>query len=382
MTIPAQIQAIDQTILDPLVQQATGRPTVAVVDWSYHPVHGGGGEGIGVYRFQGTASDTQTTIPWSLILKILAPPPHAGGTNDWNYWKREVHAYQSRLLQTRSSGITAPQCFAIREQSDGLVWLWLEDIPQNLAQSWSLEDYHAVAYQLGEFNSTYLVQQSFPDAPWLSHNWLRGFVEENAEAVVQLQQSLDHPWVRRVFPRPRADALLKTWAIREHYLCALETLPHTLCHLDAFRRNLLLRQRPDGTRETVAIDWAYMGQAALGEDLVPLLIGSVNFLELEVQAAQDVEAQVVDHYLAGMHAGGWHGNLRHVQLGYAAHGALRYGVGTLRLILPVLLDETLHPIFEQIFHHPIDRLCDRWEIVLSRFTLRLADEALHLIERM
>lgn len=187
MTIPAQLQAIDQTILDPLVQQATRRPPAAVVEWSCHPVYAGGGEGVGVYRFLGNASDAQTAVPWSLILKILESPPHAGGVRDWNYWKREVHAYRSGLLQTPSSGIAAPQCFAISEQSDGRVWLWLEDISQNPAQSWSLDDYGAVAYQLGAFNATYLVQQSLPDAPWLSQNWLRGFVEENAEAVVQLQ---------------------------------------------------------------------------------------------------------------------------------------------------------------------------------------------------
>ena len=382
MTIPAQIQAIDQIILDPLVQQATGRPTVAVVEWSCHPVHAGAGEGTGVYRFLGNASDAQTAVPWSLILKILEAPPHAGGVSDWNYWKREVHAYYSGLLQTLSRGITVPQCFAMSEQSDGLVWLWLEDISQNPAQSWSVNDYLAVAYQLGEFNSAYLVRQSLPDAPWLSQNWLRGFVEENAEAIVQLQQSLSHPWVRRVFPQPAADALLDTWRMREHYFGILETLPQTLCHLDASRRNLLLRPRTDGTRDTVAIDWAYMGHAALGEELVPLIVGSVVFMELGVQAAQDLEEQVLARYLAGLQAGGWQGEPRHVRLGYAAAGALRYGVGTLRLLLPVLLDEALHPIVEQIFHHPIDRLCDCWEMVLNRFTLRLADEALRLRERI
>lgn len=380
MTIPAQIQAIDQTILDPLVQQATERPTVAVVDWSCHPVHGGGGEGTGVYRFLGNASDAQTAVPWSLILKILGPPPHAGGLSSWNYWKREVHAYHSGLLQTLSRGIAVPQCFASSEQPDGLVWLWLEDISQNPAQSWSLDDYLAVAYQLGKFNSTYLVQQSLPDARWLSQNWLRGFVEENAEAVVQLQQSLDHPWVRRVFPPPAADALLDTWKTRENYFSILETLPHTICHLDAFRRNLLLRSRTDGTRETVAIDWSYMGHAALGEELVPLIVGSVLFMELGVQAALDLEEQVLAQYLAGLQAGGWQGEPRHVRLGYAAAGALRYGVGTLRLVLPGLLDETLHPIYEQVFHHPMERLCDCWEMVLNRFTLRLADEALRMRE--
>jgi hypothetical protein len=267
-------------------------------------------------------------------------------------------------------------------RSDGRVWLWLEDISQNPAQSWSLDDYGAVAYQLGAFNGMYLVQQSLPDAPWLSQNWLRGFVEQNAEAVVQLQQSLDHPWVRRVFPRPAADALVDTWRTREHYVGTLETLPQTLCHLDATRRNVFLRSRTDGTRETVAIDWAYMGHAALGEELVPLIVGSVLFMELGVQDAQDLEEQVLAQYLAGLQAAGWQGEPRQVRLGYAAAGALRYGVGTLRLMLPVLLDETLHPIVEQIIHHPIDRLCDCWGMVLKSFTLRLADEALRLQESM
>jgi hypothetical protein len=50
--------------------------------------------------------------------------------------------------------------------------------------------------------------------------------------------------------------------------------------------------------------WAYMGHAALGEELVPLIIGSVVFMELGVQAAQELEKQVLAQYFVGLQVGG------------------------------------------------------------------------------
>src|SRR5919201_6300912 len=74
-----------------------------------------------------------------------------------------------------------------------------------------------------------------------------------------------HPLIRRAYPTPVAERLLRLHAGRGVLLDRLDRLPHTLCHLDAFRRNLFARVTDDGRQQTVAIDWASIGFAALGE---------------------------------------------------------------------------------------------------------------------
>jgi hypothetical protein len=63
-----------------------------------------------------------------------------------------------------------------------------------------------------------------------------------------------------------------------------------------------------------------------------------------------------------------------MRLGYAVAGALRYTLGALKLVLPVLLDERRHPAVEQIFGHPMAVVCERWAEVFSH-TLWLAEQA-------
>ena len=57
-----QIRAIDQATLTPLVRQALGSESVALVDWQVAPF--GGGAGQCVYRFAGTAQDQEQAVPW------------------------------------------------------------------------------------------------------------------------------------------------------------------------------------------------------------------------------------------------------------------------------------------------------------------------------
>jgi len=42
-------------------------------------------------------------------------------------WNREVLTYESGLLAALPAGLVAPRCFDVREHA-GLVWLWLEEV--------------------------------------------------------------------------------------------------------------------------------------------------------------------------------------------------------------------------------------------------------------
>jgi hypothetical protein len=80
-------------------------------------------------------------------------------------------------------------------------------------------------------------------------------------------------------------------------------LPHTLCHGDAWRRNLFARRDPHGREQTVAIDWADVGIGAVGEDLVDFVPGPATFYELEV-ADPHLDRIAFAGYLEGLREAG------------------------------------------------------------------------------
>ena len=379
----AQLNTLDSKILTPVVRRACGNESLELDQWTIQQIHGGGGEGVGIYRLTGQATNHGVlNDQWSLILKVLGRSEAALDLSSWGYWRREAEAYQCGFMNDLPAGLKTPRCFGVSEPADGIAWLWLEDVEQAKSSALQLTDYQRVAHQLGQFNGHYLTGQSAPVYPWLSRGWLRGWVELNASAVDHFSQSLDQRWIKRVWPRSSAEAFLQTWAERELYFRTLERLPQTLCHLDVFRRNLLPRSRPAGDHEMVIVDWSFVGQGALGEELVPLVVASIAFMEVDILMGGELEEKAFAGYLEGLHESGWRGDPQLVRLGYASAAALRYGVGVLRLMLPFLLDETLQPMAEQFWGRPFQVLCEAWSIVNSRFTLRLAEEARELMDKL
>jgi hypothetical protein len=271
-TQTAKVAAIDPSMLTPLVRGALNSETVEVLDWDYEQLHGGAGTGNAVYRFKGQGCDREQELSWSLILKTAHPEGDNTRISAWNYYKREADAYRSGWLDNLPGGLAAPRCFDVVEHRDGSCWMWLEDVADEIGPHWPLEQYGLVARHLARFNGAYLVERSLPDWSWLSSEWLRRVIENSAPAMPLLRDSLDHALVRRWLPGDAGDRYLRLWQERGVYLDALERLPQTLCHFDIFRRNLFSRRAVGGDPQTVAIDWAFAGKGALGEDLVPLLI--------------------------------------------------------------------------------------------------------------
>jgi hypothetical protein len=373
------LHTLERSAITPLVRRAMHSPTLEVSDWSVYPIHSGDGEGLGVYRFVGTGEDRGRPVGWSLILKTFGAPPEGGEEADWNYWKREAMAYRSGLLDDLPGGIAAPRCLAVDESAEGIVRLWLEDVAPANDEPWALDRYALAARHLGRFNGAYLVERSLPDAPWLSTNWLRGWVGANEAAMDHLKRVLEHPLVRQVYPEGVAASFLQLWTERELFLDRLDRLPHTLCHLDAFRRNLLDRRLTDGSEQTLALDWAFVGKGAIGEELGPLIQASIEFFEAEGITAQELEEVAFQGYLEGLTDAGWRGDPQVVRFDYTASTALRYGVGTVRLVLPILLDEQLHTRVEQLLGRPIEVVFEKWAEETGHI-VTLTDEAYQLAD--
>jgi hypothetical protein len=367
-TTAAQLAAIDQATLTPLVQSALGSETAEVLDWDCEQLHGGIGIGTAIYRLAGQGRDQGQTVPWSLILKTLQPQVPGDDPSAWNYYKREADAYQSGWLDELPGGLAAPRCFGVLDHAEGACWMWLEDIRDRFASQWSLKQYGLVARHLGQFNGAYLVDRPLPDWPlpawsWLSSDWLRHYVEQSAPAMEPLRGTLASPWGRRWLPEEDRDQYFRLWAERALYLDALDRLPQTICHFDLFRRNLFARRTAAGDDQTVAIDWAFVGSGPIGADLNPLVWMSIALAGVEMDKLQELEEIVFAGYLEGLRDAGWRGDPLQVRLGYTA-ASVRYLFPEIGRWVAIILDESLRAGFEQSTGMPIGQIFD--SIVLMR----------------
>jgi hypothetical protein len=378
-----QLQCIDHATLTPLVRQALGSETVEVIDWQRQQIHGGAQAFSSLYRFSGDARDQGQAIPWSTILKAIRPVPDRDDPSHFGYWKREVLAYQSGLLDDLPGGLAAPRCFGVCEQPGGEFWIWMEDVKDDLGPRWPLKQYGVAARHLGQFNGAYLIGCPIPSDPSLSKGWLRSLLAQPGAAagIDQLRDSLEHPLVRRVYPPDGAEGFFRLWAEREAFLDALDRLPHAFCHLDAFRRNLFARHSSEGGYQTVAVDWAFAGTGAIGEEIVPLVVATLGFLEVEMEKALELDAIVFDGYLEGLRDAGWRGDRQVVRLGFTAGAALRYGVAYAGTDISSLVDEGQHARWEQVYGRPMEQVAELWEGGYS-ILLGWAEEARGLLDSL
>ena len=126
----------------------------------------------------------------------------------------------------------------------------------------------------------------------------------------------------------------------------------------------------------MAIDWAFVGAGAVGEELDPLVCRSLLFNDVEPTQAQELDGIVFAGYLDGLHDAGWQGDPRQVRLGYMAAVTLRCLVA-IGETLPIVLDESLHYLTPQMFGRSFEEMLDH-NVACLRFQFGLADEALEL----
>lgn len=317
---------LDSRLLIPIVAAALDEPAVELGGWQAEPLHGGLEAGNRLLRFSGQArTPAQAERPWSLVLKIVSRTPESEtDPQGLHYWQREALAYQSGLLAGLPCGITAPRCYNATQESAGEIWLWLEEVQDAVGKPWPLEHHRQVASCLGCANGVYLSGHPLPGEPWLTRGWLRKYVENAAPIVQKLPELRKVPLFQRTFPRLADDFLLAAWERRGQFLQAIERLPQTFCHLDAFSGNLFWRPDRGGQGQLVAVDWAFAGIAALGEELAPLVIMSAT----PENSAQLYET-CLEGYLAGLGESGWHGDPDLVRFSSQAALFYRYVFGAI-----------------------------------------------------
>lgn len=368
----------DAQRLEEIVRVALGQPGAMLGEWEAAPLKGGFGAPTGnswLYLLSGLARAGVDVYPWRLVLKGLAPVAGQDAPTHIQYWKRESELYGSGVLDSLPAGIGAPRCYGCDQRADGTVWLWLEQVRECGEHTWSLARWALAARHLGQFNGAYLDGRPLPCAPWLGGRRLRTWLERHPPLVERIAAAPHNPEVRRWWPQPVVDAILRLWAEREIFCAVLGRQPQTFCHGDAIRRNLFARRRADGAEATVAIDWEFAGYYAVGEEVGQTLSVAGAFFDLDSAELPSLDEALFAGYLAGLRDAGWRGDPGPVRFAYCAHAALRNAFNAVGATQP---DEARRAATAQSQRHTWEELAER-RAAVRPFLLERAEEARKLL---
>ena len=307
---------LDIEALTAAVRVALGRPEATVEGWQVEPLRGLG-FGAAIHRVSGVASHGGERVSWSVIRKQVRDAGDSPA--DFSYWRREPLAYACGLL-AELAGVAAPRCFAHSQDAGGVV-LWLEDLADGDGGGWTVERYGLVARGLGQLGGACASGRPVPDWPWLSQGFLASWVEQAAAGFEVFAEAVRDPLLARLYPPEVAAVMIELWQARGRICAILVGWPQVLGHLDAVPSNVIVR----GGR-TYLIDWAFLGRAAPGEELAPLVAGSGLFGGLPAGHLPAIDRVAFPAYLDGLRAAGWSGDPARVRFAYCAAAALRYCV--------------------------------------------------------
>jgi len=258
----------------------------------------------------------------------------------WNYWRREAEVYRSPDLRADlvAAGLDLPAAEVV-EDADG-VTLRLEDVAGTPGTAFDLADHVALAAGLGRWQG-----RPTSGAAWTSRRFLRDYSGSKAVPwhLVDDDAAWRQPLVADTWPAGLRAGWQRLVAHRDRLLAVMERLPRTRGHLDVWPSNLV--RRPAGP--VVLLDWAFCGDAALGEDLGNHLPDAVFDLFWPGERLAELEEACVPAYLSGLREVGWDGDPDDLRLGVAA-SAVKYA-----WLLPLMLAHAGDATF-RAYHEPAD----------------------------
>jgi hypothetical protein len=172
------------------------------------------------------------------------------------------------------------------------------------------------------------------------------------------------------------DRLVDVYQRHQSLLEVVDSLPLTLCHGDAFQRNLLIRETT-GIAQVVAIDWSQAGLSVPGADIGHLVSLGALFSHIKPDQMPWLDRLVFPAYIQGLHEAGWQGDERQIRLGYAASTVLWDGLILMGSVFVLFPDEEQRAWMPEVFGWPPAFGAD-YVVSMLEYQLDLADEARQL----
>lgn len=244
--------------------------------------------------------------PGGLVLKVLRHS--TDGHKYWlssdvvtepMYWRREAEVYASGLLTALGGPLKGPAVHGVHQRADGTVSLWLQEIIGVPGAEWPIRRYEVTAEHVAVMQARFLADQPVPTYDWLARRWLRTYLDRRYDELsAPSLYPTGHPLLRSCLTPAAVRTARAAWEAREAVLAALENLPPVLCHTDFWPRNLFAT---DDDTTTTAIDWAYVGIGAPGEDAGNLSPDSMLDMFVDPRThAEQLHDRILDGYLRGL----------------------------------------------------------------------------------
>jgi Ser/Thr protein kinase RdoA (MazF antagonist) len=106
-------------------------------------------------------------------------------------------------------------------------------------------------------------------------------------------------------------------------LATLDSLPHAYCHQDVIAGNVAVREGAAG-RTYHLLDWATAGNAPLGAELAPLIVGSAILMHWDIDAGKACLRGVIDAYRQGLLSNNVRVDADTLELAFMASASVRY----------------------------------------------------------
>lgn len=276
----------------------------------------------GIYHLHGLVKvENHHQQPWSIIVKVIKPDSNEkDDLAHHNYWRREALIFESGLLEELPESIATAKCYLIEEQEDDhTIWLWMEHIEGQYAQS--QEQFDLIARQLGRFNGAYLGGKTLPDQEWICRGWLRSWTTACKKYAPNPGACLDalHRDIERSIWTWFQDFNEKI----DKSLTSLDRLPRVLAHQDLSQMNIFLVNKDSEIDRVILIDWQFLSISGIGEDLAKMFGVNMSLGIIPVGHYRMFQASLFQAYITGLRDMGWEGDERLARYGYCIGTALR-----------------------------------------------------------
>lgn len=297
-----------------------------------------------IWRVRGMTASGPTRssrAPFDLVAKVLGvtglrPGKWSASDARWHpfYFAREAELVAAGVLEGLSGGLVAPRQLASERTSRRLATAWMEFVPgiqgadvnaDVYRLQWSDDRLLLAARHFGQSQGKFLTGEvALSRSLALSRHWLAEYLQRSAFDVGLARSS---NWQRSPVLSTTDELTfarcLNMWEQREQLLNILHRLPQTLVHNDPWPGNLFdLHQA--GNRMTCAIDWAFGGVGAVGQDIGALVVDIAADCLIEGSDIEMFGESMFSAYAQGLLEVGWRGDMRLARLGFASAVAAKY----------------------------------------------------------